>query len=618
MENKKIRSTSDLPDKWRLFDDAYQFDIKFPRALIKDEDKPFLVVINNEGVLSDNNQITIIVMESKKSSYSRLLNALIQRFRAKSPKSLFNILDCSENKIIDAIYEDYNKRNRSKGNIDIGKESQSKINAVYNVIDDAMNMRSSDIHVENHGDLCTVRIRVNTELVVYKTDISSFGLDFAQICYSTLTSMGEYEGTGKGTYNENELLEGDFTIKTQNHTVKARMVNLSLNYDNNFDFILRLIDTTKNIEAKPLTSLSFSSHVASTLSRATRKNTGLILVCGITGSGKSTTSQNIILNEVLESAGHRKIISLESPVEYPLPNVSQVSAEDNDGTKNTSNDFSLHNLNRYLLRSDPDTLNYGEIRDEESAMSAYKGVESGHKVLTTTHTNSALSSFSRLHSFGLSYEQISKEDFISGVHYQHLIPQLCPHCSLPYDLSKEPPPEYDEFFVLNNFMMRNKNKKINLNTLMRISNELSQDQSLIRQLQNKGLVNSQQAIEMLSSLDSMNDRSTNAKFTERLHLLLNDNKRNLDTVNIRFRGKGCSHPKCFNGTIGVMPCAEVIVPDSDFLALIAQEKLTEAKSYWRTNLGGKTAIEDSYEKIFNGQADPRIVERYLSKQLNEH
>jgi len=615
MENKKIHSTSDLPTKWRLFGEAYQVDSNHPKAFISDAIKESIVAITNEGMLGQNNVINFIILGEKKNQYSRILKSLLSRF-AGNGKSKINILDCSNQKIIDDIYNDHNKRNGAKNSITLDKDDQGRINSVYDVIDDAMNMRASDIHVENHGNLCTVKFRVNTELVVYKTDIKSFGLSFANICYSTLTSMGEEEGSGRGTYNENELLEGDFTIKTKNHTVKARMVNLALNYDENFDFILRLIDKNKNVEAKPLTELSFSIHVANALGDATKKNTGLILVCGITGSGKSTTLQNLFLNEVHESAGHRKIITLESPVEYPLPNITQVSADDDDGTKGTTNNFSFSNLNRYLLRSDPDTLGYGEVRDEESAMAAYKGVESGHKVLTTTHTNSALSCFPRLHSFGLTYDQISKEGFISGILYQHLIPKLCPHCSIPYKPSSLAPPQYDEFFVLNNFMLRE--KSVDLNTLMKMTQQLPEGKSLIRHLQNKGLIGSSQAIEMLSALNSMNDDTVNRKFTDRLMMLVDDNKKRSGDLDIRFRGKGCSSPKCFNGTIGVMPCAEVIVPDAEFLSIVAQEKLIEAKNYWRTNLKGKTAMEDSYDKIFSGQADPRIVERYLSKQLNEH
>ena len=546
-----------------------------------------------------------------------MLKILIERFSdGKKIRPKFDILDCSDPKVIDAIYKDHDKRNGSKNTINMDEEGEGRVSAVLDIIDDAMNMRASDIHVENQNGLCTIKFRVNTELVVYRTDIPSFGQSFATICYSTLTSLGEENGSGKGTYNENELLEGDFTAKTKNHTVKARMVNLSLNYDDNFNFILRLIDKNKNIVAKPLTDLSFSIHVANSLSAATRMNTGLILICGITGSGKSTSMQNLLLNESHESAGHRKQITLESPVEYPLPNITQVSVEDSDGSEGKTRDFSFTNVNRYLLRSDPDTLGYGEIRDEESALAAYKGVESGHKVLSTTHTNSALSCFPRLHSFGLTYDQIAKDGFISGIFYQHLIPKLCPHCSIPHKLGTQAPAEYDEFFVLNNFMM--KEKGADLHTIMKISQSVPEGSSLIRALQNKGMVGSKKAVEMLSALDSMNDEAVNSQFTDRLNKLVEEQKIHADNLNIRFRGRGCSDPKCFNGTIGVMPCAEVIVPNSEFLTLVAQEKLIEAKNYWRTNLGGKTAIEDSYDKIFSGQADPRIVERYLSKQLNEH
>ena len=134
MANKLIRSTSDLPNKWRLFGDAYQPSLSHPKAVIKQAYKDSFVAITNEGLLGSENSIIFIVLAEKKNNYSRLLKILIERFSdGKKIRPKFDILDCSDPKVIDAIYKDHDKRNGSKNTINMDEEGEGRVSAVLDL-----------------------------------------------------------------------------------------------------------------------------------------------------------------------------------------------------------------------------------------------------------------------------------------------------------------------------------------------------------------------------------------------------------------------------------------------------------------------------------------------------
>lgn len=607
----KINSTADLPDSWKVVTEAYRPVENEADAHISADIKKSIIVLITENMREEENTITIIVSTEEKPKLQRKLRGLLTRFKKTHSKVL--IADCFDDKVIDAIIIEHEKRVKSSDR-EMSEVDKTRLNDALDILDSAMNYGASDVHIEVESGKCLVKFRINTEMILFKPELAEFGINFGRICYTIFPTLGAEDGSAPGTYNHNEILEGDFTVKTRGHIVKGRMLNLPLNHGEGFNFILRLIDKKKKVEAVPLNKLNFSIAVTRSVQKATKNNAGLLLIAGITGSGKSTTMQNLIMNEVKKSGGKRKIITIEQPVEYPLPGVTQISGQDPKKDTPDSQNFSFDNLNRYFLRADPDSLGYGEVRDQNSAFAAYKGVESGHLVYATTHTRSAISCFPRLKSFGLSMEQISKPGFIAGIIYQHLLPKLCPHCSIPHEENTPIPPSYDENFVLNSYVATL--PSLDFNTLKMANSEVGRNKSVIRHLQNKGILSSRVAIEILTELDSLNDPKQEALFKDRLNILLDNNQLNASNTNIRYRGKGCS--KCFNGTTGVVPVGEALVPDSEFLSLVGQDNIIEAENYWRAILGGKTSIEDSYSKIFDGTVDPRAAELKLSKELNSH
>lgn len=176
--------------------------------------------------------------------------------------------------------------------------------------------------------------------------------------------------------------------------------------------VLRLLDPDRVRPA--LTTLGIS-RVDQWKKGIGRKN-GICLVCGETGSGKTTTL-NASIREI--NRFERAIFSVEDPVEYQIGYVAQVNV-------NKAVDLTFANAGRAFMRANPDVIVLGEIRDEETAREAIKMSETGHLVLATLHTSSIMTAFSRMRDIGIEYEQMRES--IRCIMVQSLIRTVCPIC----------------------------------------------------------------------------------------------------------------------------------------------------------------------------------------------
>src|SRR5690606_23004217 len=154
----------------------------------------------------------------------------------------------------------------------------------------------------------------------------------------------------------------------------------------------------------------------------TAEANGIVLVTGPTGSGKSTT-----LYAALAAAndGLKKIITVEDPVEFQLPAITQIQAHPDIG-------LTFASALRSILRQDPDVIMIGEIRDLETAEIAVQSALTGHLVLSTLHTNDAVSAFTRLIDMGV--EPFLVATSVRAVQAQRLVRKLCAHCSRPTEV----------------------------------------------------------------------------------------------------------------------------------------------------------------------------------------
>ena len=185
------------------------------------------------------------------------------------------------------------------------------------------------------------------------------------------------------------------------------------------NFVLRILDRKMGIVS--LDKLGMTEVQLSLLERMLERPEGILLVTGPTGSGKTTTLYSI-LNHLNNDTVN--IMTLEDPVEYPLPLTRQTSI-----AETVKLDFS--NGIRSLMRQDPDIILVGEIRDHDTAEMALRAAMTGHQVFSTLHTNSAISSISRLHDLGIVDDMFASN--LIGIIAQRLVRKLCPLCKTGYE-----------------------------------------------------------------------------------------------------------------------------------------------------------------------------------------
>lgn len=181
---------------------------------------------------------------------------------------------------------------------------------------------------------------------------------------------------------------------------------------------IRILDSRKaNIG---LDNLNHSPHVLGPFKTLLKSSGGMILVSGPTGSGKSSTLYAAL--QYLYSPGI-KVITAEDPIEYSFPGIMQTQI-------NPKIDLTFSRLLRSFLRLDPDVILVGEMRDEETAKIGCDAAQTGHLLLSTLHTNDAISSISRLLDLGVEYGQIASS--LMGVLAQRLVRRICPNCKQEY------------------------------------------------------------------------------------------------------------------------------------------------------------------------------------------
>lgn len=189
--------------------------------------------------------------------------------------------------------------------------------------------------------------------------------------------------------------------------------------------VMRLLPKTAHRRFK-LDALGFELDHLSALKTALDQPDGIILVTGPTGSGKSTTLYAAL---AATDTGGTRVLTVEDPVEYQLPGVTQFQVQSDIG-------FTFPAALRAILRHDPDTIMVGEIRDPETAAIAIQASLTGHKVLSTLHTNDAPSAFVRLIDIGVEPFLLSAS--VRTVIAQRLIRRLCTHCMQPLPQSELP------------------------------------------------------------------------------------------------------------------------------------------------------------------------------------
>lgn len=271
------------------------------------------------------------------------------------------------------------------------------------MLKDAVSQSVTDIHCEPSENALEIRFRIDGILHFYSCLETKYINRFANIVFARSNkNIGEFR----------QFHDFRFDYSYLNRNIDIRVSHIPSTKGSSL--VLRLLDKSKS--AIPITSLGYSKEQWEIIKKAIRRPQGIILLCGTTGCGKTTTLFSM-LNEN-KSLGH-KTISIEDPVEYETSLMTQVSVK-----KEQNIDF--NSSIRAFLRQDPDVILLGEIRDDDSAKLAIRASITGHKVFSTIHTNSACGAILRLKDLGIELSFIA--DSLTCIISQRLVRKLCKYC----------------------------------------------------------------------------------------------------------------------------------------------------------------------------------------------
>lgn len=285
------------------------------------------------------------------------------------------------------------------------------VRLVNQLVREAVNDGASDIHFEPGEKSMTIRYRVDGVLRKVMELPSSVKAGVT----SRLKIMSEMD-----IAERRRPQDGRISVRVDDRPVDIRVASLPTPYGE--AITLRILNSELSFHS--IDDLGLCASHEEALYRLIRKSYGAVLVSGPTGSGKSTTLY-AILHEINDPA--RKIITIEDPVEYQLAGVTQMAVNARIGLT-----FSAGL--RTILRSDPDVVMVGEIRDPETAEIAIRSALTGHLVLTSIHTNNAPSALTRLTDMGVAPYITSSA--IGGVVAQRLVRALCQECKIPLKVPK--------------------------------------------------------------------------------------------------------------------------------------------------------------------------------------
>ena len=271
----------------------------------------------------------------------------------------------------------------------------------------AFQFTATDIHVEPKEDQLVVRYRIDGCL----HRLGTLEPLIARSVYSIVKLMCNLD-----INKRNIMQDGSFAVQLPDRRVDLRISFAPSTLGDKL--VVRILD--KNLAPQGLSSLGMDPYILDQVRQKAFKESSMIVVCGPTGSGKTTTIYAIVQEM---NALNKNIVTVEDPVEYKLPEITQIQV-------NPKFNVTFASALASLLRQDPDVILVGEIRDSDTAQMAIRSAMTGHVVLTTVHARDSIGCIFRLLDLGV--EPFLLGSALTSVLSQRLLRRLCPHCKMKY------------------------------------------------------------------------------------------------------------------------------------------------------------------------------------------
>lgn len=315
-------------------------------------------------------------------------------------------------KIAESVEKNILARGNDEKFLESVAEDAPAISLVDGIISKAVNEKASDIHIEPDED--TLRIRFRVDGLLHEV------LRLNKVLHPAIISRIKIM-SNMNIAEKRVSQDGRFKVKLNFKDIDFRVSTLPTNYGEKV--VLRVLDRSKAM--LDLDRIGMDSHSLEAYQEIVKKPYGIVLISGPTGSGKTTTLY-ASLNQL--NSIDKNIVTVEDPIEYNFKIINQVQVDETAGVTFAS-------ALRSILRQDPDIVMVGEIRDKETAEIAIQASLTGHLVLSTIHTNDAVSSIVRLVDMGIEPFLVSTA--VVGLIGQRLVRKVCLDCLVEYEPEKE-------------------------------------------------------------------------------------------------------------------------------------------------------------------------------------
>jgi len=350
-------------------------------------------------------------------------SAEIQSLRIRAEKVLgiqLQLAEIDSRQIEDAYRELEGVKVSSVSDEEVSGEVSSEL---FQILSNAAAARASDVHLAIKEDGAIVEFRMLGDITHHNTYAKEFGEALARsiyyYCYQKETS-----------YKPSQYQAGQIQGKHVGlpDIVEAVRVQWNPLEQDGRSVVMRLLYSLSDARYQ-LSRLGFNASQLKLLSKLRKNPSGIILISGPTGSGKSTTLTVNLLNQYAELGGRKKTMTVEDPPEFVLPGgIPQFSiTETSDSTKRQDE---FDKAFRAALRSDPDIVMVGEIRDKVSGALAVRAARSGHLIWSSVHAKSALEIITQLEEYGVQSKALTDPGVIIGLIGQRLVKELCPNCKI--------------------------------------------------------------------------------------------------------------------------------------------------------------------------------------------
>lgn len=304
------------------------------------------------------------------------------------------------------------------------KESASKTQqSASELFQRAVESHASDIHIRvSKKSRTTILFRIHNDLSLQMEESFEYGEKLCAAIYQTMCDVSD------ATFNP--LGRQDARISDPKR-IPAKLDGIRIatapTVDGNV-MVLRLLYNDAN--GGEIKALGYADDHVAAFSMMRRRPTGINIIAGPTGSGKSTTQTRLLTTYINDTKRRKHVITVEDPPEYPIEWAVQTPVKDAETEEERSLEFQRAIAS--AMRLDPDVIMIGEIRDSASATLALRAAMTGHQVWSTLHANHALSILDRLRDLGIPLALLADPTIITGLICQRLVKTLCPYCKAPF------------------------------------------------------------------------------------------------------------------------------------------------------------------------------------------